>query len=158
MRRCPRSPILPIPLTGKAVFFMRASLAGLMEPDGRAVTSHGHRERDATDSVVLESGRQCHQVPKSGMPQVHISSLRNRGNQWTFSVQDNGLGSEPQYFERIFGLFQRLHILREFAGIGIGPAIFKKIVDRHGGRISVESKPGRGSAFHLSLSGREGKS
>ncbi|MGD0567368.1 MAG: PAS domain S-box protein [Candidatus Sulfotelmatobacter sp.] len=90
---------------------------------------------------------------KPGVPRVHVSAVRNGAKQWTFSVKDNGLGIEPQYFERIFGMFQRLHKREEFAGTGIGLAICKKIAERHGGSISVQSEPGQGSTFSFALDG-----
>lgn len=85
------------------------------------------------------------------IPHVHISAIRNDSKEWMFLVQDNGMGIDRQYFDKIFGMFQRLHTREHFSGTGIGLAICKKIVERHGGSISVDSQLGQGSTFRFAL-------
>jgi PAS domain S-box-containing protein len=139
-----------------------ANLRGVIEDSGAQVT------HDPLPVVVADEGQLVQlfqnlvgnaiKYQGTGTPRVHISSTRGAGSTWVFSVKDNGLGIEAKYFERIFGMFQRLHKREEFAGTGIGLAICKKIVERHGGHITVESQPGNGSTFRFGLAGSKTQS
>ncbi len=83
-------------------------------------------------------------------PEVHVS-VRAAGEEWIFTVRDNGMGLDMMYADKIFGVFQRLHSNSQIEGAGIGLAIVKRIVEQHGGRIWVESEQGRGSTFFFTL-------
>jgi PAS domain S-box-containing protein len=137
-----------------------SNLRGAIEESGALVTHDPLPEVLADEMQLIQLFQNLvgnaikYQNP--GIPKIHIAAA-NGGKQYRFSVQDNGLGIDPQYFERIFGMFQRLHKREEFAGTGIGLAICKKIVERHGGQISVESQPGVGSTFRFALAGSNRK-
>ncbi len=85
-------------------------------------------------------------------PIIHISSNKDLYNkEYVFSIKDNGIGIEEQYSERIFVIFQRLHTRDVYKGTGIGLSIVKRIIERHGGRIWVESEYGKGSTFYFTI-------
>jgi PAS domain S-box-containing protein len=133
------------------------NLGGAIEMSGAVVTHNELPDVEADETQLVQLFQNlvgnAIKYQKQELPRVHISAAKNGGKKWKFSVQDNGLGIEPQYFDKIFGMFQRLHKREEYAGTGIGLAICKKIVERHGGTISVESEPGQGSTFHFALAG-----
>jgi light-regulated signal transduction histidine kinase (bacteriophytochrome) len=85
-------------------------------------------------------------------PQVHASAKPN-GSNWTIAVRDNGIGVAPEHHEKIFEIFHRLHTQQAYPGTGIGLAICRQIVKRHGGTIWLESQPGKGSTFYFTLGG-----
>jgi PAS domain S-box-containing protein len=138
------------------------NLRGAIE-EGHALVTHDPMPAVLADEMQLTQlfqnviGNAIKYQKKGNIARIHISAARNGDAKWMFSVKDNGLGIEPEYFEKIFGMFQRLHKREEFAGTGIGLAICKKIIERHGSSISVESQPGQGSTFRFALEGSEKK-
>jgi light-regulated signal transduction histidine kinase (bacteriophytochrome) len=131
-----------------------ANLKGVIEESGAVVT------HDPLPTVMGDDRQLLHLLQNllsnaikfkaTEPPRVHLSAER-RGREWVFSVRDNGIGIDPQYADRIFVIFQRLHTNAEYPGTGIGLSICKKIVERHGGRIWMESQLGQGATFYFTL-------
>lgn len=137
------------------------NLRGAVAETGALVTSDPLPEILADDTQLVQLFQNlignAIKYHGSNVPKIHISAAREDGRRWIFSVRDNGIGIESKYFDRIFGMFQRLHGRNEYAGTGIGLAICKKIVGRHGGAITVQSEVGRGTTFSFSLAAVGGK-
>ncbi len=138
-----------------ALQFAVRNLGGMIADTGALVTNDPLPDVCADEIQLIQLFQNlvanAIKYQKPGVPIVHVSAAREPENKWMFSVTDNGLGIEPQYFERIFRMFQRLHKREEFSGTGIGLAICKKIVERHGGTMSVESQIDHGSTFRFEL-------
>jgi light-regulated signal transduction histidine kinase (bacteriophytochrome) len=123
--------------------------------ENEAIVSHGSLPGVMADSTQLVqvfqnliiNGIKFH---SEEAPIINICAEK-KANEWVFSVQDNGIGIDPQYSTKIFEVFKRLHNKEVYSGTGIGLAVCKKIVERHGGRIWVESELGKGSTFHFAL-------
>jgi PAS domain S-box-containing protein len=130
-----------------------ANLKVVIEGSGAAIT-HDHLPTitaDGSQMVQLFQNLLSNAIKfRKEAPRVHVSS-ELKGNKYVFSVRDNGIGIAQEYFDRLFKLFQRLHSIEEYPGTGIGLAVSKKIVERHGGQIWVESEPGTGSTFFFTL-------
>jgi light-regulated signal transduction histidine kinase (bacteriophytochrome) len=131
------------------------NLRGAVEQSGATVTHDPLPEVNADDTQLgqlLQNliGNAIKFRGKDEAPRIHVG-VEDAGDEWRFTVADNGIGIEPQYFERIFMVFQRLHTRDEYPGTGIGLAICKKVIDRHDGRIWVESAYGKGSKFYFTL-------
>lgn len=132
-----------------------ANLQGAIEDSGAIVTHETIPEVFADGAQLVQIfqnliGNGIKYRRRDVTPRIHVSAVP-RGQEWIFSVRDNGIGIDSQYFDRIFVLFQRLHQRDEYPGTGIGLTITKKIIERHGGRIWLESEPGQGSCFHFTM-------
>jgi PAS domain S-box-containing protein len=139
---------------GKVLETAIANLQAAVEENGAAVAQDPLPVVMADDSQMLQllQNLVANAVKFHGAepPRVHVSA-RRQAKDWLFAVRDNGIGIDSAHQQRIFTIFQRLHGKAEYPGTGIGLAICKKIVERHGGRIWVESQPGNGSTFHFTI-------
>jgi PAS domain S-box-containing protein len=141
--------------SGEALATTLANLAGAISESGATVTAdplpclpvHLTHLQQMFQNLI---GNAIKYRSPERPPVVHISAER-QGGHWIFTVSDNGIGIGPEYKERIFGLFKRLHTSDEYSGTGIGLAICQRIVDRYHGRIWVESEPGKGSTFRFTF-------
>jgi signal transduction histidine kinase len=137
-----------------------ASLQAAIEESGAAITHDDlptvMADRTQMDQLFQNLIGNAIKYRGADPPQIHVGCQRD-GGWWVFSVRDNGIGIDPRYSERIFIIFQRLHTRDEYSGTGIGLAICKKIVERHGGKIWIESELGQGTTcyFKLPLEPRE---
>jgi PAS domain S-box-containing protein len=142
-----------------AVERARNNLRGALEDSGGEIVSDPLPEVQGDESQLVQlfqnlAGNAL-KFRAETRPEIRISGTETE-SEFVIAVQDNGIGIEPQYFERIFMVFQRLHDKGQYPGTGIGLAICKKVVDRHGGRIWVESAPGKGSRFVFTLPKKRG--
>jgi light-regulated signal transduction histidine kinase (bacteriophytochrome) len=141
--------------TREAVGVALESLAAAIEDTGAAVTV-GELPRVVGEATLLQQlfqnlvGNALKFRRDDVRPEIAIAAERC-DEAWEFTVRDNGIGIEPEYAERIFLLFQRLHERTKYPGTGIGLALCKKVVEHHGGRIWVESAPGGGSVFRFTI-------
>ena len=143
------------PIDSEAVFDQAIANLRVAIEEGEAVITHDPLPSliaDDSQIVQLFQNLLGNAIKFHGKepPRIHVSA-KQKGNEWVFSFRDNGIGIAPEYFDRIFIIFQRLHGREEYPGTGTGLAICKKIVERHGGRIWVESAPSKGSTFYFTI-------
>jgi PAS domain S-box-containing protein len=139
---------------------LRAAMSAMqtMIADRRATITHealppvladGWQITQVFQNLLVNAIKYC-----KTLPHVHVSASRH-AREWRFAVADNAIGIDPQYSDRVFQVFQRLHTREEYAGTGIGLAICKKVVERHGGRIWFEPNPGGGTIFYFTIADPE---
>ncbi len=153
-----------VPTDGEAV------LSGVLRnlqttiQESNAVITHDPLPQVLADPVQLEQVFQnlianaLKFQPQDNVPEVHISVTQADNDMWRFAVRDNGIGIDLDHADHLFQVFRRLHTRAEYAGTGIGLATCRKIVERHGGRIGVESEPGKGATFWFTLPGNKAHS
>ncbi len=143
------------PIDGEFVLNQVLSNLELIITENEVTVSHGSLPVVVADNTqlaqvfqnLIANGIKFH---SEKAPKIYISAEK-KSNEWVFSVQDNGIGIDPQYSEKIFEVFKKLHKKEEYSGTGIGLAVCKKIVERQGGRIWVESELGKGSTFYFTI-------
>ena len=146
----------------KVIKIATVSLANFIDDNKAIVTYDTPMPKILADNTqltqlfqnLIENGIKFHK--KDEPPKIHIS-FQEESDKFIFSVKDNGIGIEKRYFNKLFTIFQRLHSREEYPGTGIGLAICKKIVERHGGRIWLESKVGQGSTFYFDIHKQPGQ-
>jgi len=147
------APLVPVGL-GRVVAQARENLVVAVETSGAVIEAAPLPvvSGDETQLVQLFQNLLDNAIKFRGATPPKVSVYcRDAGNEWEFAVRDNGIGIDPKYAERIFGVFKRLHTEQEYPGTGIGLALCRKIVERHGGRIHVEPAEGGGSVFRFTL-------
>jgi PAS domain S-box-containing protein len=130
------------------------NLAALVE-ENRAVITHENLptvRADASQLVLVFQNLIANAIKfrRADVPRIHVSA-QDKGGEWVFAVKDNGIGIESRHADRIFVIFQRLHTHEEYSGNGIGLAVCKRVVERHGGKIWFESEPGNGTTFFFAI-------
>ena len=146
----------PEPTDPQAALSVAVQNLTVMIEESRAVITNDNLPTVRADAVQLALVFQnllANAIKFRGSDVPHIQvSAKDRGNEWVFSVKDNGIGIEPQHADRVFVIFQRLHTRNEYPGTGIGLAVCQRIVERHGGKIWFESTPGSGTTFFFTVS------
>jgi len=143
------------PMSMQTAFYAAINNLHMAIGESKAVITHDELPDITADAVRMTQLLQnliANAIKFCGkdLPEIHLMA-RHEDQHWVFGVRDNGIGIETQYFERVFLIFQRLHTRNQYPGTGIGLALCKKIVERHEGRIWIESEPGRGSTFYFTI-------